>query len=115
MNQEEWVRRWRFGTLVNEVDVDAFKFRRKMGPLVHYFLFFDPVILVRPRAVKICGPFGGEAIIAPSIGDDIFGRHPCPLDLLVISLNFFLRNVDFERFDFFRHSCVCKPNACKTA
>ena len=70
------------------MDVDAFEFRREMGPLVDYFLFCVPVVLVRPRAIKGCGPFGGEAVIAPGVGDDVFGRYSCIFDLPVIPLDF---------------------------
>ena len=100
---------------MDEVNVDAFEFRRKMGPLIHYFLFFVPVILVRPRAVKGCGPFGGKAIIAPSVGDDVFGRYSCIFDLPVIPLDFSLGDVNLEWFDFSRHDSVRTMNARETA
>ena len=114
MNEEEWVRGWGFGALVDEVDVEAFEFRRKMGPLIHYFLFFVPVVLVRPGAVKLCGPLGGEAIITPGIGDDVFGRYSCIFDLPVIPLDFSLGDIDLEWFDLSRHDSVCTMNTRKT-
>ncbi len=99
---------------MDEVDVDAFEFRRKMGPLVHYLLFFVPVILVRPRVVEVCGPFGGEAIVAAGVGDDVFGRDSSIFDLPVTPLDFSLGDVDLEWFDFFRHDPACTLNARKT-
>ena len=97
---------------MDEVDIDAFELRCEMGPLVDYFLLSVPVVLVRPRPIKRCRPFGRETIIAPGSGDDVFGRYPRISDFPVIPLDFSLGDVDFERFYFFRHDSVNARGKC---